>query len=179
VQSTAAAQAIGALDAWDAPNFNAARAVLDGRHPTVSRFMFHNLTPAKGVEAVSSVLTFVDRYAQLRDGQAEGVSPEEGRAAVALLATRKIIDAQREAELRALIETAQRGARPEELSAAQEADPRKQQAAAEYIAWLREWREVARAAITRRDYRIALGLAQRRRSGQSAEGDAESDEDLA
>ncbi len=41
-----------------------------------------------------------------------------------------------------------------------------------YRAWLNEWREVARASFTRRDYLISLGLASRR-SGDDTDGDAD------
>jgi len=44
-------------------------------------------------------------------------------------------------------------------------DPRRRDVAQSYINWLNEWREVARVAIARRDYRISLGLAQRRQPG--------------
>lgn len=104
---TAAAQALNQLDAWDAPNFNAARAVLDAHHPDVSRFLFDSLAPAVGPAAAAGVELLLSRMRALRDGKAKGVSPEQGRAAVELLAQRKIVDAAREAELRALIDTKQ------------------------------------------------------------------------
>jgi hypothetical protein len=83
---------------------------------------------------------------------------------VELLATRKIVDAAKEAELRALIETARLGARPDEVIEPPEMDPRRHDVAESYINWLNEWREVARVAVSRRDYRISLGLAQRRQA---------------
>jgi hypothetical protein len=66
--------------------------------------------------------------------------------------------------MRKLIETARLGARVEEVAPPLEVDPRREQVANTYINWVHEWREVARVAIARRDYRISLGLAQRRRS---------------
>lgn len=171
-QQTAAAQALNELDAWDAPNFSATRAVLDARHPAASRFLFANLVAATGPAAAVGVALFLERVGALRGGTAQGVSAEQGRAAVELLAQRKILDPAREAELRGLIETVQRGARPEELVAAAAEDPRKLEVAQAFIHWLREWREVARIAIARRDYRISLGLAQRRR-GAAADEDVD------
>jgi hypothetical protein len=56
--------------------------------------------------------------------------------------------------------------------AAAEKDPRKVEVAQAFIRWLHEWREIARIAIARRDYRISLGLAQRRRVG-AADGEAD------
>lgn len=161
-KETAAAQAINAIDAWDAPAYSAAHAVLDARYPEVSHFLFENLEANVGVAAVAGVLRFLDRISLLRDGKAPTVDAVQGRSAVDLLATRKIVDTAKEAELRSLIETARLGARPDEVIEPPEMDPRRRQVAESYINWLNEWREVARIAIARRDYRISLGLAQRR-----------------
>jgi hypothetical protein len=173
-QQTAAAQAINELDAWDAPTFGAARAVLDARYPEVSAFLFENLEATVGVTAVVGVERFLDRIDQLREGKAGNVSVEQAKAAIELLATRKIVEPAREAELRKLIQTARLGARSDEVVLPTEVDPHRGELAATYIQWLHEWREVARVAIARRDYRISLGLAQRRQSGDddSAESEA-------
>lgn len=167
---TAAAQALNELDAWDAPAFGAARAVLEARFPAVANFLFNNLDANDGIAAVAGVERFLERIAALRAGKADGVPAEAAGAAVDLLATRKILDGPREAELRTLIETVRRGARPEEVVPAPEIDPRRVEVAHAYITWIHEWREVARVAIARRDYRISLGIAQRRRNGAAAEG---------
>ncbi len=172
-KETAAAQAINAIDAWDAPTYSAAHAVLDARYPAVSGFLFESLTATTGVAAVAGVQRFLDRVDQLSEGQAPGVDPEQGRAALDLLATRKIVDTAKKAEMRALIETARVGARPGEVIEATEVDPRRQELAESYFNWLNEWREVARVAISRRDYRIALGIAQRRQNGTSSADDEE------
>jgi len=168
-KETVAAQAINTVDAWDAPAYSAAHAVLDGRYPAVANFLFENLSATTGVAAVAGVQRFLDRLDLLRDGKATGVDPESGRAAVELLAIRKIVDATKEVELRQLIEAARLGARPEEVVEAPEMNPRRQEVAEAYIRWLNEWREVARISISRRDYRISLGLAQRRQAND--EGD--------
>jgi len=94
---------------------------------------------------------FLYRIDQLRDGTAASIDADSGRAAVELLATRKIVDAAREADLRALIETARRGAQPDEVILAPEIDLRRREIAETYINWLNEWREVARVAISRRE----------------------------
>ncbi len=163
-KETGAAQAINELDAWDAPAFAAARAVLEARYPVASRFLFEDLEASVGVAAVAGVERFVDRIALLKAGTAAGVNADDARAAAELLATRKIIDAARESELRALIQTARLGARPDEVIPAPEMDPNRREVANEFISWLNEWREVARMSIARRDYRISLGLAQRRQN---------------
>jgi hypothetical protein len=171
-RETAAAQAINEIDAWDAPAFSAARAVLDARYPEVTAFLFENLEATVGVAAITGVERFLDRVDALRDGKASPVNADAGRAAAALLATRRIVDDKRAAELRSLIAKARLGARPEEVIPAPEMDPRRREVAQSFITWLNEWREVARVAVARRDYRISLGIAQRRRSSED-EGDVE------
>jgi hypothetical protein len=164
-RETNAAQAMNHVDAWDAPAYMAAHAVLDTRYPEVSAFLFNNLEASTGVEAVVGVEHFLDRVDQLRAGTAPTIDPDQGRTAVQLLATRKIIDEQREEELRNLIATTRRGARPDEVIEAPTLDPNRQKVATEFIEWINEWREVARLAISRRAFRISLGLARRRRNG--------------
>lgn len=171
-RETAAAQAINEIDAWDAPAFGAAHAVLDARYPEAASFLFENLEASVGVAAIAGVERFLDRVDALRDGKAASVDADSGRAAAALLATRRIVDEQRAAALRALIATARLGARPEEVIPAPEMDPRRRDVAQSFVVWLNEWREVARVAVARRDYRISLGLAQRRQSADEPD-DAE------
>lgn len=168
-RDTAAAQAINEIDAWDAPTFAAAHAVLDARYPEAAGFLFENLEANVGAAAVAGVERFLDRVDALRDGKASSVNPDRGRAAVALLATRRILDDKRAVELRALIAKARLGARPEEVLPALDMDPRRRDVAQSFATWLNEWREVARVAVARRDYRISLGIARRRQSGE--EGD--------
>jgi hypothetical protein len=162
---TAAAQAINELDAWDAPAFSAARAVIEGRFPDVARFLFENLEASEGINAVAGVERFLARVAALRDGKAPGLDAATARAAVELLATRKIVDPARETRLRTLIQIARRGAQPDEGPAPFEpALIEARRHASNFIAWLHEWREVARVAIARRGYRTSPGLAQRRQA---------------
>ncbi len=168
-RQTAAAQAINAIDAWDAPAYGAAHAVLDVRYPAVSAFLFENLEATTGIAAVAGVHRFLDRIDALCDGKAPNVDPQQGKAAVDLLATRKIVDATKAAELRQQIETARLGARPDEVIVPTEMDPHRHEVAKAYINWLNEWREIARVAISRRDYRIALGLAQRRQANDDSD----------
>jgi hypothetical protein len=159
---TAAAQAMNAVDDWDAPAFAAAEAVLGARFPQVKTFLFANLQASVGIAAVAGVELFLDRIAMLREGKVDGIEPEAARAAVTLLELRKILDPAKEQELRQLIQTVRVGARPDEVVQPTQMDPRRLETATEFIKWLTEWREVARVAIKRRDYRISLGLARRK-----------------
>jgi hypothetical protein len=168
-RETASAQAINELDAWDAPSYAAARAVLDARFPQVATFLFENLQASSGAAAVAGVERFLDRVDALRKGEAGAIASDTARAAAALLATRRIIDEKRTSELRALIAAARRGAQPHEVIPAPQMDPKRRDVAAAYISWLNEWREVARVAIARRDYRISLGIAQRRQASDETD----------
>jgi hypothetical protein len=106
--------------------------------------------------------TFLDRCAALRDGTdpARASTREEDKAAIALLAARRIVDKDEEQRLRKLIADATSLA---DLPVMAEPDPAvRQQTAKKLDAWLRDWRESARVLITRRDYQIRLGLAERR-----------------
>jgi hypothetical protein len=123
--------------------------------PRVAVYLFHNLEAAEGVATVAAVERFLDRIAALRDGKGNGITAETARAAVELLATRKILDAARETELRALITTVRHGARPDEVVPAPEIDPKRAKIAQAFVLWINEWREVARIASARRDTRSA------------------------
>jgi len=85
IPETAAAQAINEIDAWDAPAFAAAHAVLDARYPEVAAFLFENLEASVGIAAVAGVERFLERVDALREGKAASVNAETGRAAAALL----------------------------------------------------------------------------------------------
>jgi hypothetical protein len=161
VPETGAARALNAIDAWDAPTFATVRVVLEAHYPEAARFLFADLAPSTGPAAVAGAERFLERVAMLRDGRAPGIAPSDGKKACELLAERRLLDATQEAELRQLIETAKSGAQPNELRVI-EPDPARDEQARAFVTWLREWREVARVAIKRRDYQISLGLAQRR-----------------
>jgi hypothetical protein len=58
-----------------------------------------------------------------------------------------------------------------------EAQKKYQEAAREFHISIKEWRELARQTITRRDYLISLGLAERRVGKAGAETESEEDDD--
>jgi hypothetical protein len=129
-------------------------------------FLFSQLSAGEGPAAVVAVETFLNRRDQLKSGDAPGVSPEEAKLAVELLGQRRIVDDQKASELRELIDLAQSGATPVSSAPPPRLDEHTFQ---RYRAWLHEWREVARGAINRRDYLIALGLATRKVSSNGVE----------
>ena len=163
------------LDAWDAPNFRAIGQVLNLRFPAAGAFLFEGLAAGEGPEAVTAVALFVERYKQLQRGAAPNVPAQDAQAAIALLARRLLVTPGILDRLETLVATAQRGAAPLPVTPA---DPASEEAIQAYVAWISEWREVARLAVQRRDYRIALGLAHRRqRQGVADDPDAEVEDD--
>ena len=170
-----ASDAMTRLDAWDGPAFNTMRAILEHRTPKASNFLFAQLSPGKGPKAVVAVERFMARYDRLVAGTAEGVPPSEAQEAVQVLAERRVLDSDTAANLRHLVKTARTGSvEPEPVREA----PTLDEATFErYRAWLHEWREVARATFTRRDYLISLGLATRR-TNASGEEEVVEDTDL-
>lgn len=145
-------------------------------HPSVNAFLFDGLAPSTGVVAVAGVELFLKRIGELRAlaeaGEPtpplaqKGVDAENAKGALAVLAQRKLLDPAREAWLHAQLEAVRRGAQPEEVVIETE-DPRRLEMAGKYVAWLNEWREIARLTISRRDYLISLGLARRRTTSDS------------
>lgn len=161
-QPTRAAEALAKLDAWDGPNFAVARAALKTRCPEVERFLFDHLKAEVSVLAVSSVERFLARLAQLRAGNVPGVSAKSARAGLELVTTRLGLDSAREAELREWIATVRRGAQPDEVPLPRWVpDERRTQTVQSFVAWLQEWRELARV-IASREQKIAIGLVLRR-----------------
>ena len=187
--SSPSSDAMNELDQWDGPNFARARAALEHKHPEQAAYVFAGLTAKTAAESVAAVQTFLDRVATLRKGSDahRKAWKADDKAAAALLAERQILDAATEAHLRTLIKTATTLASAP--STAQLADAASPEArlltAASLEAWLSDWRETARVLITRRDYHISLGLAQRRApaggravdEGAEVDGDGEADDE--
>jgi len=89
-----------------APAFAAARAVLEARFLTQPFSCSDNLEANVGVSGSGRLRTLLGSVEALRDGKAAAVNADAGRAAVELLGLRRLVDAKRVSELRALIATA-------------------------------------------------------------------------
>ncbi len=173
-------KAIAELDMWDGPNFTRARAALEHLHPDQARYIFAGLAPTTGAAAVATVKTFLDRVQALRDGTDNGRagSRDDDTAAVESLEKRGIVNADIETHLRKQIETAMQLA-PAPVDADRVDEVAYMSTAVAFHAWLTDWRATARAVMTRRDYLIRLGLAQRRRGKVAIEADDVDDESVA
>ena len=155
--------AIEELDAWDEPAFRVVRATLERRFPEQAEFVMKGLKAATGAAAVLSVERLLDRLDALESSPERKASRKEDEAALGVLRLRGIDDAKRK-RMRELVATAK------SVVAVEQSDPKaveledaaRREALNNLYAWYREWTEVARATIKRRDYLIRLGLASRR-----------------
>jgi hypothetical protein len=174
----AAHDASAELDGWDDQAFNRTRFALEHHFPEQARYLFANLKPARGFKAVAAVRTFLDRVVALRDGKdpQRAASRAADAEAVKLLERRRILSEAEIARLRELIDQAKRladAAPPPRIP-----DPSRRQLVARQLrAFLNDWRETARVLVTRREYQIQLGLAERRRAKGSAMAAAEPDDE--
>lgn len=159
--------AVDELDKSDETLFKLTRFSLQSRFPEQCSKLFDGLSAQTGYNAVLSMETFLTRIQELREG-----SPTD-QAAVELLRSRQILSEEREKELLSAIQVAKGLNAP--IAPRLTDDAAYQQAAREFIDWVREWRGIASIAITRRDDRIMLGLA-KRRTQKSAEPPADPSE---
>jgi hypothetical protein len=142
------------LDAWDEPNLAIIAAIMADIHPDLHDAMMENLEPAKGPRSVLVTETVLDRWDRLEQSgdvkkrdvmatmAASGYTPEERR------------------RLREVVKVAKSGARPPEPAA--DPDEVHLQDLTALYRWHHKWSAIARLVITRRDYLIRLGLANRR-----------------
>lgn len=159
--------AITEIDNWDEPHFARAHAALGHFFPEQNAYLFNQLTAEQGIAAMGSVNIFLDRVKALREGMdsKRANTREQDREAMMLLEKRGIIDQKEEQRLRGLMAKVQQvmnlsaeNITDEEMKYQQQM----QDNALEFSRWLDDWRTTARAGITRRDYLISLGLANRR-----------------
>ena len=156
-------EAIEELDAWDEPAFRIVRATLERRFPDQSAFVMKGLKPATGAAAVLSVEQLLDRLDALERGPERKATRKEDQAALDVLGQRGIDDAKRK-RMRELVATAKSvvPVTQTDPQVVEEEETARRDALNDLYAWYREWAEVARATIKRRDYLIRLGLASRR-----------------
>ena len=150
--------AVVEIDAWDEPNFAVIRAVLENHHPEVVDFLFGNLTPKQGNEAVVGVSTLLDRLDALESSPERKATRKADQAALATLAARGYTEEER-ARLRGLVTTAQTMIVPKPIS-----DAERDATLLKLYAWHNEWSTIARLVLTRRDHQIAIGIAKRRKA---------------
>ncbi|MDB4928535.1 MAG: hypothetical protein JWM10_1019 [Myxococcaceae bacterium] len=156
--------AIVELDATDEPLLRILRASLGRRFPEQAAFVLDGVEAAQGAGAVIGVATILGRLDALANDPARKKTRADDRKALDLVAQRGY-GPERLKELRALVKKAQSS--PDTLptttttATAPADDPARVAALGALHAWWKEWSEIARAVIRRRDHLILLGLARR------------------
>jgi hypothetical protein len=168
--------AIAELDGWDESGLRIVRATLERRFPDQAEFVLKGLKPATGAAAVLSVERLLERLDALESAPERKDSRKQDLAALEVLGKRGIDEAKRK-RLRELVATAKSVTPIVQVDPkiAEQEEATRLEALSNLYAWYREWAEVARATIKRRDHLIRLGLASRRAPGEGKEneGDAE------
>ncbi len=153
--------AIIQVDAVDEPLVRILRASLGRRFPKQADFVLDGVQATQGAGAVIVVATLLDRLDALASSPSRSATRVEDRKALDLVAQRGY-GPERLAELRALVKKAQASpAAPTATDAAPATDGARAAALVALHGWWKEWSEVARAIIRRRDHLILLGLARR------------------
>jgi hypothetical protein len=168
------------LDQWDEPNFQRTSIVLRNHFPDQHDYIFADgLKSAQGPEAILSIQTYLDRIDDLDNGELpeREAMREEDKAAVALLAERKILNPEIRQHLRKLIAIT-REIPPETNN---DDDPSSEYSEAyrknliQLAMWLDEWATTAHSVIKRREHLLTLGLASRRKT--TTKGDSATEDD--
>jgi hypothetical protein len=166
-----ARDAVDELNAWDEPNFACIKATLDRLHPEQSAFVFHNLEPKQGPEAVLGVGLLLDRLDDLENSPDRLATRDQDHAALATLAQRGYT-AQERARLRELVNLTKNVAG----SVAPLSNEERTVIVEQLYAWLTDWSTYAKTVITRRDHLIRLGLAKRKKgAGKRKDGNGTTD----
>lgn len=150
--------AVVELDAWDEPNFAVIKAALERLHPEQAAFVFQNLTPSQGPQAIVGISLLLDRLDALEKSPERKGTRKADHTALSTLAQRGYTKEER-ARLRGLVKTAQSAAAPEETK---EADER-QGILKELYAWISDWGTTAKVVLARRDHQIQVGVAKRKK----------------
>lgn len=155
-----------ALEEWAVVNFGVADAVLKVHHPAQHAYVFAELKAERGAKAVLAVQKFLARVESL--GKARKGAHADDAKALALLGDRGIDEGAR-TSARELLDVVQKGATPDDAASEPPAAGESAQAAKlELYAWHREWSGIAQSVIRRRDHRIRLGIAARRKPTKKA-----------
>lgn len=153
--------AIVQVDALDEPLLRILRASLTRRFPAQATFVLKDLEATTGTGAVVVVSKILDRLDALANDPKRADTRADDHKALALVGQRGYSPA-RLTEIRALVTQAQSSPTAPTPPTTDPVDHgARVDALAALHAWWKEWSEIARAVIRRRDYLILLGLAQR------------------
>lgn len=163
-------EARNAIASWVSTNLGVADAALKLNYPAQHAHVFAGkLKAERGAKAVLVAQSFLSRVESL-DGSRKGAHADDAKA-LATLGERGI-DAKARAGVRELLGVVQEGARPGASApkgAAVRAGSTTEAAKLALYAWYSEWAGIAQSVVTRRDYRIRLGIAARRKAKKPTE----------
>ena len=153
------------IDRWATTGFRRVSAALGRLHPAQKEFVFRGVTARKSARTVLDLSVLLGRLDQL-----EASREKADRAAIATLSARGITRNER-ARLKGLVKRLVIAPSLPAPPAATEAEVKAQkQSLLALRDWYVDWAETARAIVSRRDHRIALGIARRRKTGTVEEG---------
>jgi hypothetical protein len=155
-------EAIRQLADWNGVGFHRMHAALAHLHPEQEAFVFHDVEPKTGVEAVISTGMILDRLDVLEKATDRAETRDADKKALDTLAERGI-DGKERTRLRALVNVAKSTAKKPLV--ATDVDARTA-ALVELRNWYADWAETAHAVITRRGDLIKLGLAKRQKRSE-------------
>jgi hypothetical protein len=154
-------QAIERVAKKSAGVFAIVRGDVTHRQPAQGALLLDGIGPGDGIAAVLDAQRLLDRLDALERGEGREATQEADLATVAILAERRI-DAERRAELRALVEEALVYAcstsREVGLARIEEREAERAEARHALRDWLAEWSAIARVAIKNRQHLIWLGV---------------------
>lgn len=158
-------KALAEIDAWDEPHMTAIHATLQRLHPEQDAFVFDQLEPSKGAQAVMGVAKLLDRLDALETGNGRDPATHDADLeALKTLEKRGYTPAERQ-RLRDLVSLA-----TEIQPVAGVSSDERDQILRELYYWFQDWSAQVRFVTTKRSHLIQLGLARRRRKRTAGEG---------
>ena len=167
-------QALTQVEQFESSSFRRATAALIRAYPDQYDYIFSDgLAPQRGLGATDYALTFLDRYAALRDGTDANrdTCRAADRAAARLLEGHHVVSPEVEGELRHLIAVARAEGLAHisvEIDEWDTSEPL-MQAASDFAEWLRQWQTRVTSRVYRRDVRAMLGLRSDQRGSDPTE----------
>ena len=154
------ADAVASLDALDEGHFAIAKTTLFHNFRVQHDFVFFELAPSTGTDAVNGWSKFLTRIRALRSAPERKETRKADHEALALLAERGLDQAELD-RLEGLLRIAEGGEATDAFAEEFEDDERRTRLLA-LRSWFQQWITVARVQIKRRDLRIRIGIGKRR-----------------
>jgi hypothetical protein len=156
--------AFAACEEWHSTWLTRMRVLLQMTHPDQARFLFHDLTTARGLGAVIDLSAFLERRERLDNDPHRNPTRTADHQALAIIARAGATPEMRK-RWRAAVDTVH-----SPTDAGTDAEPQlddgfeaqRLETLRKIWVWITTWSEIARTGVTRRDHLIRLGIAKRR-----------------